>query len=307
MSFEIEKTSSSASKSHFNDNGIPIRDKVKHKATPPFPGFGITCCILSGVVFSFNAMIVKLIESNSAIQLSASRCIVQFLILLPYVSYIFIYQSHDILGPPHMFKFLVLRGFTGSTAAICLYQSVQIISLGDAVTLSFSNVIFAGLLGYVFLKESFSLLDGAMSIVAMAGIILIAKPSFIFRSFEKSEEDPLGVFFGVAAGVFAGITFVIIRKLGKKTHAGLTVLYYSLCGSISSLCIMIITKSYSLPCQSELIFIFLLGVTGVSAQLIMTLALHYERANTFAVLRSFQIVFIFFLQVSFLLISLYLA
>ena len=300
MSFAIEEVESIQTTSaniEFKDDAVVQIKKDEQKPIPPFPGFGILFCILSGVVFSFNAMIVKLIESNSAIQLSASRSVVQFLILLPHVTYAWIYQSHDIFGPPKMFKFLLLRGFTGSTAGICLYQSVQRIPLGDAVTLSFSNVIFAGLLGHLLLKEHFSALDGVMSAFAMVGIILIAKPVFIFGGLGNSTEDVVGVLFGVGAGILAGVTIVIIRKLGKKTHPSLTVLYYSFCGSLSALCLTLASDNFSLPCQSELIFIVLLGVTGVAAQLLMTIGLHYERANTFAVLRSFQIVFVFFLQV----------
>ena len=266
---------------------------------PPFRGFGMLCCIISGVIFSCNALLVKVIESNSALQLSASRCLMQYLILLPYTTYHWHYHSHDIIGPPGMTKFLVLRGFMGSSAGICLYQSVQRISLGDAVTLSFSNVIFAGCLGYCFLNESFSIVDGAMSVTAMAGIILIAEPTFLFGSFTEKDsgESIFGVFFGVAAGVLAGITFIVIRKIGRVTHASLNVLYYSLSGFVVAALFVLASKTFTFPCLHEVPFIFLLGITGMGAQIFMTIGLRFERANTFAVLRSFQIVFVFILQV----------
>ena len=267
---------------------------------PPFAGFGIICSVMVGVVLSFNALLVKLIESNGALQLLASRCAVQFLFLLPLVTYNWHCKADDPFGPHGMFKFLILRGLLGSAAATCLYQSVQIISLGDAVTLQFSNVIFAGFLGHLLLNDSFTAFDIIMSLFAMAGIVLIAQPSFIFGNFDGAKQNTIGVIYGVASGVLNGFTFIVIRKIGRATSASLNVLYYSLSGVTSSIFLAMITGSFSFPCSYELVYIFLLGITGLSAQVLMTLALRFERANTFAVLRAFQIVFVFILQVSLL-------
>ena len=291
---------SSSNEAVIKDSSVTTMNSSKTKiCKPPFPGFGLICCLLSGIIFSFNAMLVKIIESNGALQLSASRCMTQFLFLLPLTTYNWYFHSHDIIGPPGFTKFLVLRGFLGSSAAICLYQSVQRISLGDAVTLSFSNVIFSGCLGYYFLKEAFTVLDGAMSLCAMVGIILIAKPAFLFSGYHQEDfgESIVGISFGIAAGVLAGLTYIVVRKIGQVTHASLNVLYYSISGSVSATLLVAIVNAFSYPCIHDVPYIFLLGITGMGGQILMTIGLRFERASTFAVLRSFQIVFVFFLQV----------
>ena len=52
-----------------------------------------------------------------------------------------------------------------------------------------------------------------------------------------------------------------------------------------------------MPCRSEIPIAFAHGTIGLLAQIMMALALRYERAVTFAVCRSFQIVFVFLFQV----------
>ncbi|CAK8675632.1 unnamed protein product [Clavelina lepadiformis] len=285
-----------------SSNASSQMEEVVSPVKAPFAGFGILCCILSGLIFAFNAMLVKLIHSIDAVQLSASRCYMQFIILLPYVFYNWKVKSIDVCGAPGNLKFLLLRGLTGSSAAVFLYLSLERIPLGDSVTLTFSNVIFAGCLAYVLLGESLTILDGVMSIIAMTGIVFIAQPAFIFGGLasENTAENFLGVTFALLCGVFAGFTFLIVRKLGKETPASLNVFYYSVMGAVSTTCIIIIRRSFALPCFHELSYLLLLGISGLGAQILIVIGLQYERAATCSVLRAFQIVFVFILQTTIL-------
>ncbi|XP_076812393.1 solute carrier family 35 member G1-like [Clavelina lepadiformis] len=283
-----------------SDSEATTKNENDIKLKPPFYGFGVLCCVMSAVVYSFNSMLVKLIESVEGVELSCFRCAQTILMLMPYITYNWKYNSIDIFGPPGMFKFLLLRGFTGSCGMICLYQAVQRISVGDAVTLQFSYLIFTGIAGHFVLGDSLTVFDGIMSTVAMIGIVFISRPAFLFSGLgvTYSAENYVGVAFGLCSALFAGTTIIVLRKLGSPTHASLNILYYSLTGAFTTTVIMLITGSFKSPCLYEVPYIILLAVTGVGGQVFMTIGLRYERAGTYSILRSFQICLIFILQVT---------
>ena len=288
-------TTSPASSGAANDAG-----KANGRSKAPFCGFGIFCGIMAGLIYSFNTLLVKMVESSEAFQLSAARCIVQSLLLVPYASYQWWRNDVDIIGSPEMFKFLLLRAITGSTGSILLYQSIQRLSVGDSVTLMFTSTVFAAILGCLFLKERLSILEGFMIIITMAGVVLISKPAIIFGGgdYENTGELIAGLAFGLSSGFLNGCTMVVLRKLGKqKISPSLNILYYSLVGSFTSSLMVAATDSFRLPCLRDLPFISMLGLTGIGGQIFLSVGLQYERAAVFPAIRSLQIVFVYILQV----------
>jgi len=291
------------------NNNVPPGDKHKNSHTnkKTLFGIGILFCVISGCLFSLNGLVAKLITSIDPLQMALSRCMLQFCILLPFISYKCYIGKMDIIGPPRMFKFLILRGFTGSTAAIFLYEAIARLSLGDAITISFSNSVITSFLAYFILGESLTILDLALAFFTSVGVVLIARPSFLFGGLgaDFTPDKVAGVLFAVAAAIMASITFVTVRKLGKKTPALLNITYYSFCGSFTSSVVLAASGLFKYPCFHELPHVFLLGILGLFAQLFLIMSLQYERASTVAIVRTLQIVFIFFLQVNVLVLIWY--
>ena len=286
-----------------SDLSTSIQNEIAEdeKPKPPFWGFGILCGILAGLIYSFNSLLVKLIHSSEAFQLSASRCIIQSLILVPYASYNLRRHKIDILGSPKQFKFLLLRAITGSTGSIFLYQSIQRISVGDSVTLVFTSTIFTAIMAYFFLHEPLTIIDGLMIMLTMVGVVLISKPTLLFGGGEIQEIGNLiaGVIFGLCSGLLNACAMVSLRKLGtQKCHPSLNILYYSLIGSFTSTLMVIIFGTFQFPCFHELPFIILLAITGIVGQMFVTFGLQYERAAVLPAIRSLQIVFIYIMQVN---------
>ena len=280
-----------------------IVDDVRNKgrSSAPFCGFGVFCGVMAGLVYSLNTVLVKLIQSSEAFQLSASRCVVQSLFLVPYATYQWRRNSVDIIGSSDMFKLLILRALTGSTGSILLYQSIQRISVGDSVTLLFTSTVFAAVLACFFLREKLLATEGIMIILTMVGVVLISKPTIIFGggNYQSISELVAGLGFGLGAGFLNGCTMVVLRKLGKqKINPFLNILYYSLVGSFTSSVMVLVTDSFRLPCLLDIVYITLLAVTGIGGQVFMSVGLQYERAAVFPAIRSLQIVFVYILQVS---------
>ena len=88
------------------------------------------------------------------------------------------------------------------------------------------------------------------------------------------------------------------RKL--STHsvpAFLSVFYYSICGTVIAGVASFASGSFHMPCQSHLIYILMLGITGMFGQLFLAQAMYFERTTTVSVLKSMDIVFAMVLQV----------
>uniref|UniRef100_H2ZJU3 EamA domain-containing protein n=1 Tax=Ciona savignyi TaxID=51511 RepID=H2ZJU3_CIOSA len=237
MKLQKSDTSSLAESSSGDSDVINHNSKnVSAKPKQPFLCFGLMCCILSGLFFSVNALMVKMVKSIGPIQMLGARCWVQFVILLPFVMYNWKIRGVDFIGPTKSFKLLLLRSLTGSSAAMIFYQSIARLPLGDAVTLMFSSIVFVHIFAFFFLHERPTVLDIFFSVVILVGVVFIAKPPFIFDSATVYDTARLyGTLFGVLAASLAALTFVIVRKLGIATHCSLNVLYYSFVGSLTSL------------------------------------------------------------------------
>lgn len=103
--------------------------------------------------------------------------------------------ENPFLGPKEVRKLLALRGFVGFFGLFGLYYSLQYLSLADATVITFLGPLATGLLGYIVLREPFTLRETLGGIVSLAGVVLIARPAFIFgrKAADSDLDHPLTV------------------------------------------------------------------------------------------------------------------
>ncbi|KAE8223126.1 hypothetical protein CF319_g3790 [Tilletia indica] len=98
-----------------------------------------------------------------------------------YIYLIFIARDpHPILGPPAVRKLLVFRGFSGFFGLFGLYFSLQYLSLADATVITFLSPLATALLAAPLLKEPLHSRQLVAGLVSVAGVVLIARPHFLF-------------------------------------------------------------------------------------------------------------------------------
>ncbi len=88
---------------------------------------------------------------------------------------------NNLLGPKESRKILIVRGVLGMTYLLSLHFSVKLISPSDSVSLVHLNIVIVSLLARVFLSEKINLAHIVSLIMSMAGVFLIAQPSFLFN------------------------------------------------------------------------------------------------------------------------------
>ncbi|XP_061822723.1 solute carrier family 35 member G1 [Nerophis lumbriciformis] len=266
------------------------------------PGRGLFFAFLSTVFFSIISLLVKTIQGVHAIEISGFRCFFQMLFIMP----LLIYHKIGFLGPRDKRPYLFLRGFLGSNAMILLFYAVQQMPLADATVIMFSNPVFTSLLAWIFLKEKCTLWDCAFTVFTLTGVILIARPPFLFgKQFQGIEGNYVnhikGTIAAFAGAIGAACTMVILRKLGKSVHYYLSVWYYAVIGFIECVIAVTVLGEWKLPdCGHDRWMLMLIAVLGIAGQTFLTKALQVEKAGPVALVRTVDVVLAFFFQFIFL-------
>ena len=71
----------------------------------------------------------------------------------------------------------------------------------------------AGILAIYMLNEPWQSQDFVATLIALLGMVFIAKPSFLFSSVD-GPTNPIGVMYALLASVSAGFAFIYVRMLG---------------------------------------------------------------------------------------------
>ncbi|CAL9699146.1 unnamed protein product [Knipowitschia caucasica] len=262
------------------------------------PGLGLFYAFLSTVFFSIIALLVKTIQGLHAIEISGIRCFFQMLFVAP----LLIYYKTGFIGPRDKRIYLLLRGFIGSNAMILLFYAVQQMPLADATVIMFSNPVFTSVLAWIFLKEKCTLWDCFFTIFTLTGVILIARPPFIFgkhlSGIESNYSNHIkGAIAAFAGAIGAACTIVVLRKIGKSVHYYLSVWYYAVIGLIECIITVSVLGEWKIPaCGRDRWILMLIAVLGIAGQSFLTKALQIEKAGPVALMRTVDVVLAFTFQ-----------
>ncbi|KAI5617660.1 solute carrier family 35 member G1 isoform X1 [Silurus asotus] len=287
---------------HEPEDGTESRAAALRGEKKACPGLGLIYTLLASVLFSVAALLVKKIDGIHAVEISAIRCFFQMLFVMPAM----IYYKIGFLGPRGMRVYLFLRGFLGSNAMILLYYAVLQMPLADATVITFSNPVFTSLLAWIFLKERCTIWDVIFTIFTLTGVVLIARPPFLFggelSGIEGNYSNHVkGAIAAFSSAIAAACTMVILRKMGKNVHYYLAVWYYAVLGFIECIVVLFIIDEWAIPsCGWDRWNLMAIGVLGIGGQTFLTKALQVEKAGPVALMRTTDVVLAFILQFLFL-------
>ncbi|KAJ8038513.1 Solute carrier family 35 member G1 [Holothuria leucospilota] len=263
---------------------------------------GLIFVIISTIFMALQAVIVSLLKDdiNSSQVVSLRFGLILFMTLPAAVG-----KGVPLTATRQEFKFLMLRSFCGTVAMVLKYFAYQNMRVGDATAVFFGAPAVTGLLGRIFLKEPFHILEGFTIIMTIAGVLIIAQPPFLFASAASvadSENSLAGIIAAVGCMVMAATTIVILRVMGKRNIEPFkTMLYYAVVASILSGCLVPLNGEWVLPqCGLDRYLLIALGVLGFLGQALWTYALTLENAIYASILRTNEVVFAFLFEFLFL-------
>ena len=204
-------------------------------------------------------------------------------------------------GFPIVKLLLCARGTFGFMGAFGLYSSLKYLSISDAISITFLAPLFASVLAHFFLKEKYYRVEAYCSIVALIGVLLITRPSFFHLSETAStapiesetggdgiiegnaQQRVIGSLYGLF-GVIGGSTiYIIIKKIGNRADAILSVTYFSIIVCIISFFGVMFSPNlhFKLPNSKMQWFLFLvIGISGFVMQFFLTIGIQREKRTS---------------------------
>ena len=174
-------------------------------------------------------------------------------------------------------------------------MAYRLIPLADATTIQFTAPVMVIFLAFFILKEPLTLLQIGTGVVTLIGVIIIAKPHFIF-GFDANivvENRTEGIVFSIVAMFSTASVMIILRRL-KTTPVPVVICWFSIVAMSASLTILIVWDQWKWPKGWDQYGLLLgIGFLGITDQFFMTKALHYESAGPVAITRTLNIVLAF--------------
>jgi drug/metabolite transporter (DMT)-like permease len=182
---------------------------------------------------------------------------------------------------------LVTRGITGWAALSCFYFSLVHLPLGEATVIQYMNPVFAAILGALLLGERLGMREVFGVAASMAGVVLIARPEFLFGG---GHAIPLSyTVIAVAGAVFSASSYVTVRRLRETDHPLVVVLYFTLV--TVPLALPLALLNWVWPSVAEWAVLIGVGITTQMGQVYFTRGLQLEPAGRATAVGYLQIVF----------------
>lgn len=239
----------------------------------PFFLSGVGLMLAASVCFSAGTLFIKLAGARlPAMEILFARSLIGFL----YCFFLLRGTGHSIIGTRRLF--LSLRGVLGFCAMFCMFYAFVLLPLADATVIFFAHPVFVAILAAFLLKESL----GPRSIIcigaALVGVVLVARPSFIFHT--SSPLDPTAVTIALCAAVLSACAIVTVRFLSSHEHP-LTIIAYPTM-TVLALGPLLDGKNWLMPTATEFLYLLVVGVIMNMGQHFMTMAYQRERAAVVA-------------------------
>lgn len=181
-------------------------------------------------------------------------------------------------------KYLLLRSAFGTLGIFCNFYAIDHMLVSDASILNKLSPFFVIIFSFFLLKEKVTFLQGVCVCIAFIGTIFIIKPGF-------TNISVLPSLIAFSGGLFAGLAYTFVRKLGqKKVYGPVIVLYFSLFSCLVSLPFLIF--DFKPMTIIQLLFLLGAGLAAAGGQFSITAAYTYSPANEISIYDYTQIIFI---------------
>ncbi|EDO18952.1 hypothetical protein Kpol_2002p22 [Vanderwaltozyma polyspora DSM 70294] len=286
------------------------------------PNLGLV--LLSGA-YLFNSIMVvstKVMETDPD-KLKEDRIKpLQILVVRMVITYIgtliYMYWKRDVIehvpfGPPELRKWLLLRGCVGFFGVFGMYFSLMYLTISDAVLITFLSPSLTIILAWLILREKITRFEVMGSIISLFGVVLIVRPCFLFGArvnlsqindhveTSNPQERLVATLVALLGVIGASCVYIIIRFIGNRAHAIMSVSYFSLVTTVVSLVGILTIPSIRFQIPSSLkewLLFGNLGICGFIFQLLLTMGIQRERAGRGSLMQYVQLIYAIFWDVS---------
>lgn len=244
---------------------------------------GILFIILSGISFLVVNFFVKILGSGPdqelfpglqefpAHELVLARSIISFTISFVVLKR----RGLPLLGNNK--KWLTIRGLAGMIALTIFFYTLHHLPLAIASTVQYLAPVFTVLFAMILLKERVFKLQWLFIIIAFIGVGLISFNNLFASDSNTLQIDYTWLGLGILSSAFSGIAYTAIVKL-KKTDTPINIVVYFPMLAIPFMTLWCLFD-FVMPKGIEWLFLLIIGIFTQIAQVLLTKALHEDKAS----------------------------
>lgn len=200
---------------------------------------------------------------------------------------------------PNDVRAVFWRSLLGTIAMLATFYALssRTVSLGNTVTLLNLSPVFLAVLAPIFLRERTSAGVAIAIALALAGVVLVVRPAFVFGPGADEALTPtpgagpsagLTVLVAVLAALSTSIAMMLLRRVGQTESAEAIAFHFSLFAAATMGLISLF--DLRLPTMRDAICMIAAGLCAGFAQLAMTRAYALERAARVSGMSYFSVV-----------------
>ncbi len=239
---------------------------------------GMLCILLAALFFSVMSLFVRLSGDLPVMQKAFFRNLVA-----AGVAFVLLLRSEEGLRiHPGCFSTLLKRSAVGTLGLIGNFWAIGHIGIADANMLNKLSPFFAVIMSVFILGELPGTVDIVSVALALAGAVLVVRPTAGIAS--------LPALVGLAGGFFAGVAYTYVRKLGKMGERNsMTVTFFSVFSCL--VCLPFLLFGYQPMTGRQLGCLLLAGVFAAGGQLSITAAYRLAPAREISVFDYSQVIY----------------
>ena len=170
---------------------------------------------------------------------------------------------------------LLLRGIFGYAALSCFLWAVVRLPLAETTVLHFTNPVFTAFLAAVFLGEMLGRKEVFLALFALGGVVVVARPGFIFG--DLTGLEPLPVLVAVCGAILSAAAYTTARRLTRTNHPLVIVLSFAVVSLVASFPASV--PVFVLPHGWDWLLLLGVGIATQGGQVFVTKALQGEKAG----------------------------
>ena len=241
---------------------------------------GILFIILAAFGFSMMSMFVKLAGDSIP---PFQKAFFRNAFALLFISLILIKDKVSFLPKKECVKNLFLRSLFGSIGIVCNFYAVDKLLLSDANMLNKLSPFFAIIFSIFLLREKPTFIQIVGVLTALAGSMLVIKPSL-------QNPNLFASLIGLTGGICAGVAYTFVRKLGMQGENSSRIIFFFSAFSCL-ICTPFIILKHSPMTKLQVLYMIFAGVFACVGQFGITKAYFYAPAKEISVYDYSQIVF----------------
>jgi len=298
---------------------------LPNNAPQPFVYLGFCCAILAGLCFTSSNVMVKYIPEVNSWQLLFVRCVAQLITMVP----IMYFGKHNIFGTPDLGTRwrIAAQGVLGGFLLLAIFEAVGRMPLGDCTAIFFSSPAFTMILSCIILKDHCGVWRCLVAITLLTGVMILSRPPALFPALPQSspanhsahhhnhseEHDDhdhgeageggyelIGILSALAVPTLSA-WIVIITRQAKHVHYSVLVFWFGVGGLVVSLIGIFAIDTepmFENWDMREWILSFMVALVGILGSILMTKAVCWVTPSKVMVVRSFEVVAAYILQVT---------